>query len=77
MAPGDARLNAQQLYNLVSNLTHEFGPALGGLLPSIGTSRQSHEEIAFLFSVLGFLLLLAGVLVIWRPLSRIEATALR
>ncbi|MFM8260221.1 MAG: hypothetical protein ACKN83_10455 [Vulcanococcus sp.] len=76
MVPGDARLNAQQLYNLASNLTRVFGPALGGLLPSIG-SRQSHEEIAFLFSVLSFLLLLAGVLVIWRPLSRIEATAFR
>lgn len=61
MVPGDDRVNAQQLYSLAASLTNVFGPALGGILLSIGRSSQVHEEIAFLFNVLSFLPLLASI----------------
>jgi len=50
---------AQQLYTLSANLTNVFGPALGGILLSLGPDARSHEEIAFAFNALSFLPLLA------------------
>jgi MFS family permease len=52
---------AQQVYSVASNVTNVFGPALGGVLLSIGSSDRSHEELAFLFNVLSFLPLLACI----------------
>jgi hypothetical protein len=59
MVPQQQWMEAQQLYSTSSNITNIFGPALGGLLLSIGTSNRSHEEVAFFFNVLSFLPLLA------------------
>jgi MFS family permease len=52
---------AQQIYSVASNVTNVFGPALGGVLLSIGSGDRSHEELAFLFNVLSFLPLLACI----------------
>lgn len=52
---------AQQVYSVASNVTNVFGPALGGVLLSIGSGDRSHEELAFLFNVLSFLPLLACI----------------
>jgi MFS family permease len=59
MVPQHQWMEAQQLYSASSNVTNIFGPALGGVLLSIGTSNRSHEEVAFFFNVLSFLPLLA------------------
>lgn len=58
---------AQQVYSVASNVTNVFGPALGGILLSIGHGTRSHEELAFLFNVLSFLPLLACIP--WLPRS--------
>jgi len=58
---------AQQLYSVASNITNVFGPALGGILLSIGKGDRSHEELAFLFNVLSFLPLLACIPWLPRP----------
>jgi MFS family permease len=52
---------AQQTYSVSSSLTSIFGPALGGVLLSLGTGEGSHEEYAFLFNTLSFVPLLACV----------------
>jgi len=52
---------AQQLYSTTSGLTNIFGPALGGLLLSLGPSARSHEEVAFAFNVLSFIPLLVAI----------------
>ncbi len=59
MVPVEELVDAEQLYSLSSNITNIFGPALGGILMSIGSSDRSHEEIVFLFNVFSFLPLLA------------------
>jgi MFS family permease len=59
MVPPPQWMEAQQLYSASSNITNIFGPALGGVLLSIGTSDRSHEEVAFFFNVISFLPLLA------------------
>ena len=61
MVPSDDLVNAQQFYSVAANLTNVFGPALGGVLLSLGRSDQSHEENAFLFNVLSFLPLLCCI----------------
>jgi len=49
---------AQQLYSLTASVTNIFGPALGGVLLSLGPTARSHEEVAFAFNALSFLPLL-------------------
>ena len=61
MVPRGELVFAQQLYSVASNVTNVFGPALGGILLSIGKGDRSHEELAFLFNVLSFLPLLACI----------------
>jgi len=56
---------AQQLYSLTTSVTNIFGPALGGLLLSIGPTARSHEEVAFAFNVFSFLPLL--LVIPWLP----------
>ena len=56
---------AQQLYSLTTSLTNIFGPALGGVLLSLGPSARSHEEVAFAFNVLSFIPLL--IVIPWLP----------
>ena len=64
---------AQQLYSLTTSVTNIFGPALGGVLLSIGPTARSHEEVAFAFNVLSFLPLL--LVVPWLPRSVSHTTA--
>jgi MFS family permease len=52
MVSPDQIINAQQAYSISSSITNIFGPALGGILLSIGKGGGSHEEIAFLFNVI-------------------------
>ena len=59
MVPQSEWMQAQQLYSASANVTNIFGPALGGVLLSIGTTDRSHEEVAFFFNVVSFLPLLA------------------
>ena len=59
MVPAHQLVDAAQIYSISANITNIFGPALGALLLSVGTSEHSHEEMAFLFNVLSFLPLLA------------------
>jgi MFS family permease len=61
MVGRDELVLAQQTYSVAANVTNVFGPALGGILLSIGHSDRSHEELAFLFNVLSFLPLLACI----------------
>lgn len=61
MVAAEQVVSAQQFYSLSANLTNVFGPALGGILLSLGTDDHSHEEFAFLFNVLSFVPLLACV----------------
>jgi len=61
MVSGEQLVVAEQVYSVASNVTNVFGPALGGILLSIGSSDRSHEEVAFLFNVLSFLPLLACI----------------
>ncbi|MFM8936493.1 MAG: MFS transporter [Vulcanococcus sp.] len=56
---------AQQLYSLTTSVTNIFGPALGGVLLSIGPTARSHEEVAFAFNVFSFLPLL--LVIPWLP----------
>lgn len=56
---------AQQLYSLTSSATNIFGPALGGVLLSLGPGARSHEEAAFAFNVLSFVPLLIAIR--WLP----------
>jgi predicted MFS family arabinose efflux permease len=56
---------AQQLYSLTSSVTNIFGPALGGVLLSLGPNARSHEEVAFAFDALSFLPLLVSIA--WLP----------
>jgi hypothetical protein len=65
MVPQPVLMEAQQLYSASSNITNIFGPAIGGVLLSIGTSDRSHEEVAFFFNVISFVPLLA--LIPWMP----------
>jgi MFS family permease len=58
---------AQQLYSLTASVTNIFGPALGGVLLSIGPTARSHEEVAFAFDVLSFVPLL--ICIPWLPRS--------
>ena len=62
---------AQQLYSLTSSVTNIFGPALGGVLLSIGPNTRSHEEVAFAFNALSFVPLLISIA--WLPRSRTAA----
>jgi MFS family permease len=64
VAPHQVSL-AQQLYSLTASATNIFGPALGGVLLSIGPSARSHEEVAFAFDVLSFVPLL--LCIPWLP----------
>ena len=75
MVPQHQWMEAQQLYSASSNITNIFGPALGGVLLSIGTSNRSHEEVAFFFNVLSFLPLL--ILVPFLPSPRAATHAAR
>ena len=52
---------AQQLYSLTSSATNIFGPALGGVLLSLGPTARSHEEVAFAFDVISFVPLLIAI----------------
>lgn len=52
---------AQQLYSLTSSVTNIFGPALGGVLLSLGPTTRSHEEVAFAFDALSFVPLLLAI----------------
>jgi len=61
MVPPLQWMEAQQLYSASSNITNIFGPALGGVLLSVGTSDRSHEEVAVFFNVISFLPLLAMI----------------
>ena len=61
MVPPLQWMEAQQLYSTSSNITNIFGPALGGVLLSVGTSDRSHEEVAFFFNVISSLPLLAMI----------------
>jgi MFS family permease len=61
MVPRGQVVVAQQLYTLSANLTNVFGPALGGILLSLGPDARSHEEIAFAFNALSFLPLLGCI----------------
>jgi predicted MFS family arabinose efflux permease len=56
---------AHQLYSLTTSITNIFGPALGGVLLSIGPTTRSHEEVAFAFNVLSFVPLL--LVIPWLP----------
>jgi len=58
---------AQQLYSLTGSATNIFGPALGGVLLSLGPSARSHEEVAFAFNVLSYVPLLIAIP--WLPRS--------
>ncbi|MBM5809077.1 MAG: MFS transporter [Cyanobacteria bacterium M_surface_9_m1_291] len=75
MVPQHQWMEAQQLSNASYNLTNIFGPALGGVLLSIGTSNRSHEEVAFFFNVLSFLPLL--ILIPFLPSPRAATHAAR
>ena len=75
MVPQHQWMEAQQLYSASSNITNIFGPALGGVLLSIGTSNRSHEEVAFFFNVLSFLPLL--ILIPFLPSPRAATHAAR
>jgi MFS family permease len=55
--PGEVVL-AQQFFALSTSAAGVLGPALGGVLLSIGSSDRSHEEVAFLFNVLSYIPLL-------------------
>lgn len=61
MVSGEELVVAEEVYSMASNVTNVFGPALGGILLSIGSRDRSHEEVAFLFNVLSFLPLLACI----------------
>ena len=61
MVPQDQLVNAMQAYSISSSITNIFGPALGGILLSLGKDGQSHEEFAFLFNVFSFIPLLACI----------------
>ena len=76
MVSGEEVVSAQQFYSLSANLTNVFGPALGGILLSLGQDDHSHEEFAFFFNVLSFLPLLACIpfLPKARPKERSGAT---
>ncbi|MCX5939502.1 MAG: MFS transporter [Cyanobium sp. LacPavin_0818_WC50_MAG_67_9] len=58
---------AQQLYSLTTSATNIFGPALGGVLLSLGPTARSHEEVAFAFDVFSFVPLLIAIP--WLPRS--------
>ena len=58
---------AQQLYSLTASATNIFGPALGGVLLSLGPTARSHEEVAFAFDVFSFVPLLIAIP--WLPRS--------
>ena len=58
MVAPDQVINAQQAYSTSSSITNIFGPALGGILLSLGKGEGSHEEIAFLFNAISFIPLL-------------------
>ena len=58
MVPPEQLINAEQAYSTSSSVTNIFGPALGGILLSLGKSGHSHEEFAFLFNVISFIPLL-------------------
>ena len=75
MVPQHQWMEAQQLYSASSNITNIFGPALGGVLLSIGTSNRSHEEVAFFFNMLSFLPLL--ILIPFLPSPRAATHAAR
>lgn len=64
---------AQQLYSFTASVTAIFGPALGGVLLSIGPTTRSHEEVAFAFDVLSFVPLLSCIP--WLPAAARGATA--
>ena len=66
VAPEEVTL-AQQLYSLTASATNIFGPALGGVLLSLGPTARSHEEVAFAFDVLTFVPLLLAIP--WLPRS--------
>jgi len=65
LAPPPQVTHAQELYSLTSSMTNIFGPALGGVLLSLGPTAQSHEEVAFAFDVLTFVPLL--LCIPWLP----------
>ena len=73
MVPAPQVVEAQQFYSLSANLTNVFGPALGGVLLSLGPTERSHEEFAFAFNALSFLPLL--LCIPWLPRSSPRAEA--
>lgn len=61
LVPPRQLMLAQQVTGLAASLTNVIGPALGGVLLSLGPDQNSHEEFAFLFNSLSFVPLLACV----------------
>lgn len=55
MVPPDDLVSAQQVFSVSAQLTNIFGPALGGVLLSLGSSGKSNEEAAFLFNVCSYI----------------------
>jgi len=49
------QVSAQQAFNVSSQLTTIFGPALGGLLLSLGNHGSSNEQAAFFFNCFSYL----------------------
>ena len=64
---------AQQLYSLTASATNIFGPAIGGVLLSMGPTARSHEEVAFAFDVLSFVPLLIAIP--WLPRTRRQSAS--
>lgn len=51
----------QQLFNLSGGITNVLGPALGGILLTVGNADQTREELAFLFNVVSYIPLLLSL----------------
>ncbi len=47
-------VTAQQFFSVSSQLANIFGPALGGVLLSVGGGGQANEQAAFLFNVFSY-----------------------
>jgi MFS family permease len=54
MVLGEDLVAAQQVFSVSSQITAVFGPALGGVLLSVGGRGHANEEWAFLFNVVSY-----------------------